>query len=660
MPAPCPRAAVAADGGAHIEASPAPASWTQRYPPQVLALLLAIWLWRHPWEGIWHDGTVYAALALHWMQPQVFGHDLFFQYGSQAGYTVFTPLYATAIAALGLYGGTLTLLVCSYAAWAAAAAYLLRFFAHGRYFWLGMVIVFALPNDYGPIQDVLHLNESFLTPRPFAEALVMTSLAFVLRGKWPLAVLAALLACLLHPLMGLAGGGSLLIYGGWTRPWRMALVLAAGAAAVSAAAWLGGAPFDRLLQQMDERWYAQIQQAAYMVAWSAWRGTEWVSRTVLAFSLVLTGALLAEGGLRRMLASIALTGAIGLVATWLGTGVYHNVLVMQLQPWRALWLVQLAALCALPWLAASCWPRGGLYRMLLLALFLAYLARDSVGGGLGAAAGLTLWIVRWRLSSTALPRPWLMASTAVMSTAVLAAWWASALALASGWVGLMSETTLPHPHLYLLCWVVLKRGAGAAMALALFGLLPAGGGPRAERGQMAVFGVLMAILLTAAITIDRRQASNTYRDPATVADIRSRFLPLIGPSANVYWEDDVWTTWFVLQRAGYASYPQLVGMVFSRGTAIEGARRLERLRALGVSDAVADEDGKRRHHKILNLPAPSFAGLVHVCHDPLLDFVVLTRRYQDGVVQQAADLRHGQDFYLYDCALLRGRYADPL
>lgn len=653
-------AASLAGGGAPAAVAPAPARWTQRYPPQVLALLLAVWLWRHPWEGIWHDGTVYAAQALHRLQPQVFGHDLFFLYGSQASYTVFTPVYAAAIAALGLYGGTLTLLVCSYAAWVAAAASLLRCVVHGRYFWLGMVIVFALPADYGPIPDMLRLSEPFLTARPFAEALSMAALACALRRRWLLAAPAALLACLLHPLMGLAGVASLLCYAGWSRPWRVAALAAAGAIVVGAAAWLGVAPFDRLLQQMDARWYAQVEQGAYLVAWGAWRATEWVSRTVLAFSLVLAAALLAGGRLRRMLASIALAGALGLAATWLGTGVFHNVLVMQLQPWRTLWLVQLAAMCALAWLAGHCWPRGGLYRLVLLALFLAYLARDGIGGGLGVAAAPALWgLHRDRLPAT-LPRPWLMAAAAGMTAGTLAAWWTSLLSMSHDWGALFSGTALPHAHWYLLGWGALKAGGGAAGALALFGALVAGRAPRAKPLQMAAFATLTASLLTAVAVADRRQSSMTYRDPAAVAAIRARFLPLIGPAANVYWEDDIWSTWFVLERASYGSYAQLVGMVFSRGTAVEGARRLARLRALGMPDAIADQDMVRRQDQIDHLPKPGFAGLVHVCHDPLLDFVVLTRRLQDGVVQQAADRRRGQEFYLYDCALLRGRYADPL
>lgn len=653
------------------------AGWRQRCPPPMVALLLTIWLWRHPWEGIWHDNTLYAAQALHWLRPDVFGHDLFFLYGSQAAYTLFTPCYAAAVAALGLNGATLALLACSYVAWIAAAAFLLRSFLQGRAFWLGMVVLFALPSDYGPIPDLLRLAEPFLTPRPFAEALSMAALACALRARlWP-ATLAALLACLLHPLMGLACAASLLFYAGYAHPWRLAVLLAAGAGAVAAAAGLGVAPFDGLLRQMDADWYARVVDAAYVVAWSAWRGAEWCGRTALAFNVVLAGALLAEGRLRRLLCAIALTGALGLAATWLGTGVYHNVLLMQLQPWRALWLVQLAALCVLPWMVANYWPRGGQFRLLVAAMFLAWLARDGIGAVLAAAAGVALWrqarqgevapqgalalqgeVAREGGLGLPWPRPVLLVA-AVLVLATVVSWWTTVLAMAGHWMAIVPTPYGPHQYLELLGWAVLKTG-GAALALALLRLLPdaAGAGGKPVQLNLFAFGMLCAALLLALATGDRREMSAAYRDPATAAAIRARFLPLIGPSATVYWEDDIQATWFMLERASYAASTQLIGLVFNRGTAIEGYRRLERLQALGVADAIAAEDLLLRHDRVSRLPKTSFAGLVHVCHDPVLDFVVLGTRFQDGVIQQASDAAHQQNFYLYDCALLRGRYAD--
>lgn len=654
-------------GGAAVAAAPdpsrpvpQPASWPQRYPPLVLTLLLTIWLWRHPWDGIWHDNTLYAAQALHWLHPEVFGRDLFFLYGSQASYTLFTPVYAAAVTALGLYGGTVALLLCAEVAWIAAAALLLRCLFSGRSFWLGMVVLFSLPSDYGPVPDLFSLAEPFLTPRPFAEALSMLALASILRGRLLVAALAVLAACALHPLIGLACAAALLCYAGCAHPKHGALLLAAGIGVVVTGVWLSVPPFNNIMRQMDAAWYARVVDAAYLVAWDAWRGAEWGSRTVLAFSVALTGTLVAERRWRRMLYCIVATGVLGLTATWLGGGLYRNVLVMQLQPWRALGLVQLAALCVLPSLCAYCWPRGGPFRLVLLALLLAYLIRDSAGALVAVLAGVALWHLRRQAKPVALPPRLLPVIAATMCLAALVAWWTTLQHTVSNWMWSAPTPFLPDQYPYLLGLAMLKKGGGAMMALVLFCVLSGNGWLRSRLVHLSAFGMLVAAMLCALLAVDHRPWDNNYRDQATVADIRARFLPLIAPSAIVYWEDDVQTTWFVLERASYAAYTQLVGLVFNRGTAIEGYRRLERLQALGAPDSVAGLDPQLRHDRISRLPKASFAGLVHVCGDPLLDFVVLSERFSDGVIQHATDARNQKDFYLYRCALLRGRYVDTL
>ena len=109
--------------------------------PLILMTMAAFWLASHPWRGIWHDNVLYAAQALRRLYPLNFQHDLYFLHGSQDAFTIFSPLYAAAIAALGLPGATLTLLIAGYLLWIAAAAYLLSALLRGFYFWLGLTMV---------------------------------------------------------------------------------------------------------------------------------------------------------------------------------------------------------------------------------------------------------------------------------------------------------------------------------------------------------------------------------------------------------------------------------------------------------------------------------------------------------------------------------------
>lgn len=145
----------------------------------------------------------------------------------------------------------------------------------------------------------------------------------------------------------------------------------------------------------------------------------------------------------------------------------------------------------------------------------------------------------------------------------------------------------------------------------------------------------------------RFYAQQALRDPMPSF---SRVIPV---GAVVYWDEDVQMTWFGLGRASYVSLPQTVGLIFNRQTAIEGKRRANRLAALGVKDGVFTPDGDRA-----SLPEGSFAGLVHVCHDPALDYVILSQDFGKGVIERHFEQTAGKYFYLYDCALLRRNFAD--
>jgi len=55
-----------------------------------LAALLLI----HRYAGINHDASIYFGQVLHQLQPDIFGRDLFFAYGSQDSFTVLPWLLA--------------------------------------------------------------------------------------------------------------------------------------------------------------------------------------------------------------------------------------------------------------------------------------------------------------------------------------------------------------------------------------------------------------------------------------------------------------------------------------------------------------------------------------------------------------------------------------
>ncbi|WP_028102002.1 hypothetical protein [Pseudoduganella violaceinigra] len=629
-----------------------PQPWERRHLPLWL-LLAAAWLLTRPWTGLWHDSRLYAVQALRRLLPGNFQNDLYFLYGSQDAFTLFSPLFAACIAVLGIPAAALLLYVLGSLLWLAAAAYLLARLLRGLPFWLGLFCLVLLPSDYGPLPGVFTLGEAFPTPRIFAEALSMLALASLLRGAW-LAALAALgLAFLLHPLMAAGAGLAGLLYlaaSGYAR--RIAVAMALGAAVLAAGVAGGVSPFDRLLLDMDSVWLAEVHRLVPQVVWGGWHADQWLSRTVVAFSLVLAGARLAPGRAARLLACLALAAGMGLLAFWLGTGWRHNLLLIQAQPWRALWLVQLAAAPCLAWLLARYWQRGGVVRLLLLALLIATLTRNSIGAALAVPAAAALcWQVR---SATPLA---LSAATCRALTALLLAvgsvWLAEVLKLATD-AGALAPQLIERSAADIWGWTLLRTGTLALAGVALFLLLWRWTAAAQRRPYLLACGAALASL---AVAVQWRIAPPDIAHPMSAQarrDAQARFGPLIPPQAVVYWENDVRASWFLLQRSSYVSAPQLAGAAFNRGTAMEGGRRLARLRELGVEDAVRELDETTAKLRMAELPQPSQAGLAHVCGDPQLDFVVLARDLGAASVARIHDRAFQRSYYLYDCARLRG------
>jgi len=624
-----------------------------RRTPLILMTMAALWLAAHPWRGIWHDSMLYTVQALRRIDPINYGHDLFFLFGSQDAYTLFSPLYASAISLAGLPNAALLLLVIGYGIWIGAAAFLLSSLLRGFYFWLGLAMLFAYPSDYGPLPGTLHLAESFLTPRLFAEGLGILALACVVRGKWKWGILPAILALALHPLIAsaaLLAAGLLLARGNWR---ATATLLGVGGLALALAVAAGIPPFDRLLLEMDAEWLALTARRTPMVTWRAWQAQEWVSRTALAFCLLASAGYLAAGNTGRIFRCAAMLGAGGLLATFVGTGLTSNVLLIQIQPWRLLWLTQFCSWVALAWLFSHYWQRGRAMQFLLVTLCMAVLTRNTVGGAIAmfACAALCHYAAR--------PVP---AWPAWGNKAAIAFF----AALATAWLVEVTRITLIQAPLLPrqgLTWTVLlwhlnalEWGGGAMAATLLLALIWHWAPSDKTAKHLAAFALAFGGLFLAIVF-----ASSNSRGPHDLSaqgeqSVQAAFMPLIPVDATVYWQNNVMVTWAVLHRSSYASMTQLTGLVFNRGTAIEGARRMERIWRLGGEDAlIAPNSPQTRLFAMRMGQRPTLASLTFVCNDPQLDFVVLTVQLGSGIAAQAHDEESGKTYYLYDCARLRGR-----
>src|SRR5882672_3304189 len=186
-------------------ASPLDSGAAPRLGLAVIGLLgIATWALSHSYRGIFHDAGLYTLQALARLHPDSLAEDVFLKFGSQDGFTIFSPIYAAASRLLGveLAAAALTLLL----QWTllAGAWVLARAVMPLSMTMLGVAVLIAVPGDYGAGR-IFTCIEPFLTPRMAAEALVLGSIAAALWQRKALAVSLGMAAVLLHPIMAMAG-----------------------------------------------------------------------------------------------------------------------------------------------------------------------------------------------------------------------------------------------------------------------------------------------------------------------------------------------------------------------------------------------------------------------------------------------------------------------
>ena len=84
--------------------------------------------------------------------------------------------------------------------------------------------------------------------------------------------------------------------------------------------------------------------------------------------------------------------------------------------------------------------------------------------------------------------------------------------------------------------------------------------------------------------------------------------------------------------------------------------RLKRLKALGVRDSII-----YRNERFQTYSAPgnmTEKGLVHVCYDSGLDFVILASKFQESLLDEHYDKKREGFYYLYDCQYIREHFQD--
>jgi hypothetical protein len=620
-------------------------------------LVVALWMATRPYQGIFHDTRFYTAEVLRTLLPDQFSYDLYFQYGSQGRFTIFSFLYRPLISFLGVSGGNIALTIMAQSLWLGGLAYLSRvLFRDWKLVGLAMAATILLPSG-----SMFHYGEPFVTPRPFAEALTFWALGSQLKGR-PVRALGLLsVSVLVHPLMTLPGLAVWFLY--QAARWRVLWLFAAVAiVAVFALAFAGIQPFSWLFVRFDSAWLEILRTREDFCFVGLWRLDRWLSIGG-SLALGLFEFTLATPSERRVLVPIFAVGAGGILLSFLGGDLLHNVLLFDIQTWRSMWLFTLVA------------------NLFALQMFLRFVdTRPTTSSVTAGLIGLGLGLLAISSSFDAL----MMGSVLLAMLAIFVGCWewiakkpASGLvriplallfggALTVIFIGARIETGWIDldPTLF---WGALCRLALSICIAAVIWFFPF----RSEKTALgrlhpvAFSGLVFCFVAIACWQWDQRSDWNKF---VYTSDPPSSLTNLLPSKDPIYWEGDVAMSWFLLKRASYFSCDQGTGALFSRDTAIAyGARykEFERLQTLDFRQySFCPLGGARRTAPLQR------AELSRLCtREQGLGALVLTQRVADApyriwispapfkAIERSSDGAMNSfladHFYIYTCADLR-------
>jgi hypothetical protein len=547
---------------------------TATHPPRYLTLLAllpliaALWLTTRPYPGLNNDAQFYTLQVLRNLYPARYAGDLYFQYGSQDQFTLFTPFFTPFVRALGVTPANIIVVLAGQSLWLCGLYYLARgLFASRRDCTLAIIAVIILQFHVVFFDS----GEAFLTPRLIAEAISLWALGSLVRDRPLVCLLLIMTAMLMHPLMGLAALGVLFVHQALKQPiwWAFAGFVSLIALAL---AFAGIQPFARLFVTFDAGWLQPTFQRDAFCFVGNWGFDIWPP-IASSLALGILGLLAAGPALRSLIASTVIVGFGGIAISYAGGDLLKNVLIMDTQLWRAIWPFSIVTYLAVPVIWQRLPWRGDM--MFLQARF--YLVLTFI----------------YLAIATFIPQMWLIAPPFAVIAAALGIYELNstrALHPVAG-IAALSAVFILIPMSVFGVWIaaitpmsgfssrLLHLALAVIILLLIKAILEPSSLPGLKSPALRVATAVAALTASGLIWDDRPAFSKLVESSAPNESLTSLL-----PPGQIYWDGDADVPWFYLRRASYFSCQQGTGVLFSRGTAITYQARLKMFQPLDSLD----------------------------------------------------------------------------
>ena len=312
-------------------------------PVSLFCGLLLINAIAQPYSDLIHDARLYAVQVLNRVDPGMYADDLFLKYGSQDKFSLFSQTVAPFAREFGLRPTFLGFYLISIGILLLGAQRFMATLTHHHVVAAAALVYLAVnPIAFGGVQ-VFHVNETFLTPRLAAIGLVLFGMERLARDRRIQSLVIFLAAMLLHPIMAFPG---CLVWLYCTlfqllNHRRFIILVASTLVAALIALWVK--PIGLFLfGEMDETWRQHVADRTY--GWA--RPHEWFLRDWLAIGLAFIITYVGRRRLRlpdsttHLLDAIMFISGVGLVVGFLAPFLPYSLLI-QGQPYRAVWIIQL-------------------------------------------------------------------------------------------------------------------------------------------------------------------------------------------------------------------------------------------------------------------------------------------------------------------------------
>lgn len=175
----------------------------------------------------------------------------------------------------------------------------------------------------------------------------------------------------------------------------------------------------------------------------------------------------------------------------------------------------------------------------------------------------------------------------------------------------------------------------------------------------AAYILALAVFLVGILSWDKRSDWQEYVEH--LKDSPHPFTQRIAPSAQVYWEEGLEETWFLLRRPSFYSDNQGSGIVFNKGTAIEYAQRRKLFEGLRFAKDICMVSGT-----LNNIPdkcTPDKELIHDLCvAAPNLSYIVMSDNIGGWAELSWSFPETGDSritYYLHDCVFIRQQKIEP-